>query len=187
MSSRTEIIDASAELFRSRGYGATGVAEILSRAGYKPPTLYYHFGDKEGLYVAWCERELAELGQSLRTATAASHLIAIMLEPSRPDPLSIRRDLALLVRAQSREAVLRSLGLNVDEPLTNAYFSLVGPHGPVELVDAWITGLLGAASAMRVPAPRGKPVDQDLAARWALKSEVGWRSQSARLSPDAVE
>ena len=40
------------ELFYSRGYDATGVQEIVDRAGVTKPTLYYYFGSKKGLLKA---------------------------------------------------------------------------------------------------------------------------------------
>src|SRR4051794_29486681 len=43
---------AAARLFAARGYDATPVRAIVEAAGVTKPTLYYHFGSKEGLAQA---------------------------------------------------------------------------------------------------------------------------------------
>ena len=47
-----QIARAAARLFAGRGYDATSVREIVEAAGVTKPTLYYHFGSKEGLAQA---------------------------------------------------------------------------------------------------------------------------------------
>src|SRR5437660_12620680 len=42
----------AARLFAARGYDATPVRAIVEAAGVTKPTLYYHFGSKEGLAQA---------------------------------------------------------------------------------------------------------------------------------------
>lgn len=187
MSSRDDILRAAAEAFRLRGYEAAGVADILKRSGYKPPTLYYHFGDKEGLYVTWCEESLGELGSGLRGANDSAQFAGVLTRPEFADPVAIRRDLVLMVRSESRERILRALGQNVDEPMTNLYFSIARDGGNPDLLDAWITGFLGAMSAMRLTAPRGKALTPDIAAAWATRSEKGWRLQEASKPPHNVD
>lgn len=46
------IAAAAAQLFAERGYDAASVREIVEAAGVAKPTLYYHFGSKEGLAKA---------------------------------------------------------------------------------------------------------------------------------------
>src|SRR5262245_49164436 len=55
------LTSAAKECFGSKPYAEVGIAEVLEGAGVKPPSLYYHFGDKEGLFVAWAEAALGEL------------------------------------------------------------------------------------------------------------------------------
>ncbi len=47
-----QIARVAARLFAERGYDATSVREIVEAAGVTKPTLYYHFGSKEGLAQA---------------------------------------------------------------------------------------------------------------------------------------
>lgn len=49
---RERLLQAALELFSRRGYAATSVREIVESAGVTKPVLYYHFGSKEGLYLA---------------------------------------------------------------------------------------------------------------------------------------
>src|SRR3982074_2812390 len=49
---RRALIDAAAEVIARRGVEAASTREIYVRAGVKAPTLYHHFGDKQGLLDA---------------------------------------------------------------------------------------------------------------------------------------
>lgn len=49
---RTRLLEAAGDLFARKGYAATTVREIVERAGVTKPVLYYHFGSKEGIYLA---------------------------------------------------------------------------------------------------------------------------------------
>ena len=46
------IIDAAVSLFNGKGYGETGLADILHRAGVTKGAFYYHFDSKEAVAVA---------------------------------------------------------------------------------------------------------------------------------------
>jgi AcrR family transcriptional regulator len=45
------ILDAALEAFREHGYHGTSVREIAARVGVTVPTLYYHYGNKQGMLV----------------------------------------------------------------------------------------------------------------------------------------
>jgi len=51
-SARQKLLAAGIDLFTTRGYSATSVREIVERAGLTKPALYYHFGSKDGIYLA---------------------------------------------------------------------------------------------------------------------------------------
>jgi TetR/AcrR family transcriptional repressor of nem operon len=55
-STRGHLIDVGLELMRKRGYGATGVQEILDAAGVPKGSFYHHFGSKEEFTAAVLER-----------------------------------------------------------------------------------------------------------------------------------
>jgi AcrR family transcriptional regulator len=49
---RRALLDAAASTVRERGVSGTSTREIYERAGVTAPTLYHHFGDKDGLLDA---------------------------------------------------------------------------------------------------------------------------------------
>jgi AcrR family transcriptional regulator len=62
------IARVAARLFAERGYDATSVREIVEAAGVTKPTLYYHFGSKQGLAEALLTKPMSEFIASLREA-----------------------------------------------------------------------------------------------------------------------
>src|SRR5438874_3260915 len=59
------IAQVAARLFAAKGYDATPVREIVEAAGVTKPTLYYHFGSKEGLAQALLTVPLTGLLEAL--------------------------------------------------------------------------------------------------------------------------
>lgn len=49
---RSIIIERALELFSRRGFDAVGIQEVADAAALTKPTLYYHFGSKQGLLEA---------------------------------------------------------------------------------------------------------------------------------------
>lgn len=62
------IARVAARLFAARGYDATSVREIAEAAGVTKPTLYYHFGSKEGLAQALLDRPVAALTAEIQAS-----------------------------------------------------------------------------------------------------------------------
>lgn len=48
---RKKIVDAALEVFATRGYRASALAEIAERVGLTPAGILYHFGSKEALLL----------------------------------------------------------------------------------------------------------------------------------------
>lgn len=65
---RAAILDAAAACFAENGYAGTGVAEICERAGISKGTLYYHFENKEAIFLELVNAQLAALEQTLEKA-----------------------------------------------------------------------------------------------------------------------
>lgn len=53
---RERILDTASRLMSERGFAGATIAAICKQAEVMPPTLYWHFGDKEGLVAAVMER-----------------------------------------------------------------------------------------------------------------------------------
>ncbi len=62
----THIARVAARLFAERGYDATSVREIVEAAGVTKPTLYYHFGSKQGLAEALLTKPMKQFVAALR-------------------------------------------------------------------------------------------------------------------------
>lgn len=74
--SREAILDAAEQLFAERGYEATSLSEVGTRAGVSRATPSYFFGSKADLYRAVLDRAFAEVRlavQSGRQRALASH------------------------------------------------------------------------------------------------------------------
>lgn len=52
---RRKIIDSAVDLFSELGYGETGLADVLQRAGVSKGAFYYHFESKEAVAAAIIE------------------------------------------------------------------------------------------------------------------------------------
>jgi AcrR family transcriptional regulator len=66
----TQLARIAARLFAERGYDGTSVREIVEAAGTTKPTLYYHFGSKEGLAEALLTKPQARLVEQMRSVLA---------------------------------------------------------------------------------------------------------------------
>lgn len=71
---RRRILDSAVDLFSELGYGETGLADVLARAGVSKGAFYYHFDSKEAVAVAIIE--------DYRSRNAAAVLERI--DPSAP-------------------------------------------------------------------------------------------------------
>lgn len=60
------ILQTAGRLFAAKGYDATSIREIVEAAGVTKPTLYYHFGSKEGLGRALVTEPLKRLVERLQ-------------------------------------------------------------------------------------------------------------------------
>ena len=144
---RARIIGAAMELFWSKGYGSTSIADILGQAGVNSGSLYHFFPGKQDLLVAVLEEYRDGIGPML-------------LDPAWEgvdDP--IERIFALL--AQYRELIVMtdclygcpigSLALELHEP------DPIVRQRMVENFDAWT----GAIRACLEQAENRFPADSD--------------------------
>ena len=68
---RGRLMTAAISLFARKGYSATTVREIVEAAGVTKPVLYYHFGSKEGIFLAMMREALGEFEATARAALTA--------------------------------------------------------------------------------------------------------------------
>jgi AcrR family transcriptional regulator len=70
---REQLINIGRQLFAERGFDATSIEEVASRAKVSKPVVYEHFGGKEGLYAVVVDREVRALLDRITTALTAGH------------------------------------------------------------------------------------------------------------------
>lgn len=62
---RDRLLDAALRLFAQKGFESASVRELAEAAEVTRPTLYHHFGSKEGLYLELAERLCASVEDSI--------------------------------------------------------------------------------------------------------------------------
>src|ERR1700759_5543702 len=70
---REQLIATGRSLFAERGFDATSIEEVASRAKVSKPVVYGHFGGQEGLYAVVVDREVRSLRARSPNALAAGH------------------------------------------------------------------------------------------------------------------
>src|SRR5882757_4917120 len=64
------MLDAAGRAFAAHGFHAASMDAIAADAGISKPMLYNYFGSKQGLYLAFVERDGRELLDSMRRAAS---------------------------------------------------------------------------------------------------------------------
>ena len=77
---REQLIDVGRKLFAEKGFEATTVEEIATRAGVSKPVVYEHFGGKEGLYAVVVDREIRALLDGITGALSTEAHARVLLE-----------------------------------------------------------------------------------------------------------
>ena len=70
---REQLIAIGRSIFAERGFDATSIEEVASRAKVSKPVVYEHFGGKEGLYAVVVDREVRSLLDRITNALTAGH------------------------------------------------------------------------------------------------------------------
>ncbi len=70
------ILEVATRLFANLGYGSTSVREVCEAARVTKPTLYYHFGSKEGLFRAVVDVHLGQLSRIVEKAVSSEGSVA---------------------------------------------------------------------------------------------------------------
>lgn len=150
--SREAILQAAQRLFVEKGYPGISMREIADAVGMTKAALYYHFRDKEQLFLALLDSVLEEL--------------SALIESSRQNDGSCRRQLETFVRQvlalpSERRASLRlasqELG-NLDASARSHF---------IEKYHALFIDRIAAILAEGVARGEFKPIDPQIAT-WAL-------------------
>lgn len=96
---RQEILNAAEKCFGAKGYAGTSVQDIIAGTSFSKPVIYYHFGNKEGLFLALLEEAYNECYSVMERAikegaSIREQLVSINMELF--DLLQRRRELSRL-------------------------------------------------------------------------------------------
>jgi AcrR family transcriptional regulator len=127
---RQAILDATLEVFASRGYRSGALGEIAARVDVTPAAILYHFGSKEDLLMA----VIAE--RDRRAAAALSRLPPGGGLPSIRALLSVAKAMERERGLAALHTVLQAENLEPDGP-AHAYFL-----GRSRFACQWVTQLL---------------------------------------------
>jgi len=156
---KQRVLEAAQSLFTEGSYADIGVAQILERAGVQAPTLYHHFGDKEGLFVVWAESAFQTIEEAIVAHAGGSNTIealtrygAALLSTLNFDVQQILRDAVRLQRPESCDRVYGAYMRVVYEPLATILVQAVATgefrNEPVgQLNDVFLGGLLALRSS----------------------------------------
>lgn len=95
---RERLLREALALFGKKGYAATTVRDILRAAGVSAPVLYYHFGNKEGVFLALVRDGLQERDAMLATALGRGETAEERIRAFCRATAGVRRDHADLGR-----------------------------------------------------------------------------------------
>lgn len=100
LSTREALLTAAAACFARTGYRAATVQAIAKEAGFTPPTVYAHFGSKQGLFEALVEEFMVDLHAMIERELPEGLSLAQRLEFRVRDMIELaarRRDLSALL------------------------------------------------------------------------------------------
>jgi len=93
-SGREKLLAAAVRLFAAKGYAAASVRDILRAAGVTAPVLYYHFGSKEGLFLALAQEGRAKFEAARAEALRSGGSAAVRILRLAHAHLAVRREYA---------------------------------------------------------------------------------------------
>jgi outer membrane protein len=104
---RQRLLDAGLKLFANRGYAGTSVQDIAEEAQVTKPTLYYYFGNKEGLFQALVDHAMDERLRLMQeaappgkaTVDQLTDIIAALTDFARRQPDLLRLTFAIAFAA----------------------------------------------------------------------------------------
>lgn len=114
---REQLVQVGRSLFAERGFDATSVEEIASKAGVSKPVVYEHFGGKEGLYAVIVDREVQALVSALQNALSSSE---------RPREILENAALALLDYIETDSDGFRVLVRDSPNTATDSFTAVIG-------------------------------------------------------------
>lgn len=119
------VINTARKLFMQRGYSAVSVNDIVQAAEITKPTLYYHFTDKEELFVQMALQMLEEMYTAMQSALEGQEgararltaLAAMLLPASGSDTRMMRNEAREHLSAAQQQRLGEAFNRQMFEPL----------------------------------------------------------------------
>ncbi|HEX9036299.1 MAG TPA: TetR/AcrR family transcriptional regulator [Ktedonobacterales bacterium] len=118
---RERLLDEGMRLFLDHGYAAVSTRQICGAAGVTQPSLYHHFGSKDGIYFAvllrWFDLALEEIEKAIARAsdlTGRLHRVAVIFWSGQFGDYQAMQHDAIQVLPHTR---LASLGATVNRAI----------------------------------------------------------------------
>ncbi|MER5373361.1 TetR/AcrR family transcriptional regulator [Streptomyces sp. NPDC002553] len=169
--SRDAILDTAGELMSRHGYAATSISMISTACGLPVSSIYWHFGSKDGIYVAVLGRARTALLAALPPAEVPGADVAQRLD-------TFLTDLAGALRRHPR-GVRLLLGLGAVQKEASAAALAEVRHYRDALV-AWARACVSCVFALH-----DRPQVADELARFTLRMATG-TAVARWFEPDAV-
>lgn len=107
----SRLLQVALQLFAEAGYENVGTQRIVETAAVKKPTLYYHFGSKQGLLKAVLQQHfdpfLAELQATTQYQGDLTHTleqsVRLYFQQTRQAPQALRLGMALMYASEQSE------------------------------------------------------------------------------------
>ena len=166
---REQLIAVARGLFAEKGFDATSIEEVASRAKVSKPVVYEHFGGKEGLYAVIVDRELTCIYAAITGALESDAYPSVILEHAA---------LALLTYIEDHTEGFRILSSENDRS-SGTYSTLLAD------LAVQVSGILATHFKAHQLDPRTAPLyAQMLVGIVALPSQ--WWLENRRLSKEEV-
>ncbi|WP_075187356.1 TetR/AcrR family transcriptional regulator [Teredinibacter haidensis] len=134
---RDSILEASTVLFSKKGYSGVSMRDVAQHLGCTPAALYYHFKDKDQLYLGVIQHVCHGVSASLKRAKDShgepwDQLSAVLTELIRT--LSANESFWRLLQQilmDENEERMRQLGNSVFHDIFSIFYDLaskIGPH-----------------------------------------------------------
>lgn len=182
-STRAALIDAATGVFIEEGFKAARVQDIAARAGVRLSAINYHFGSKEGLYLAVLQHHAAaSLAHSPllpddphtplreRFDFFVRSLLTRLIDPRSPSRIAWLGVRELTSPTAALDVVFREFSLPQAVQSMQLIREVLGPHASDTTVFQATVSVLGQCLAYRV----GQPLVE--------RMQPGWYEQ-----PDLIE
>jgi AcrR family transcriptional regulator len=175
---RRQLLDVSCQVFAERGFHATSMDDVASKAGVTKPVLYQHFPSKRALFVELLDdvgrQLLGELAVATRGVTTGRERVEAGFNAYFRFVTGNEAAFRLLFGAAARNDVeFTEIVERILDDSADAISQLIDIHGTPEHRRVLAHALIGIAEATsRDALTDDGPLDPTMLAQWV--SELAW-------------